>query len=183
MLKKILIVDDDVINCMLAKHALINDYDVITVNSGSEALALLIKESPDLILMDIEMPEMDGKTVVRNIKAHDAWNKIPVVFLTADSSPITEADCLQCGADDFITKPFVVDVMRQRVSKVLEAHEVRKDLQEALDQETIKSYTDMLTGLKNRAYLEKELKKLLEEGHGGTLFMTDLDNFKSMNDT
>ena len=183
MLKKILIVDDDVINCMLAKHALINDYDVITVNSGSEALALLIKEIPDLILMDIEMPEMDGKTVVRNIKAHDAWNKIPVVFLTADSSPITEADCLQCGADDFITKPFVVDVMRQRVSKVLEAHEVRKDLQEALDQETIKSYTDMLTGLKNRAYLEKELKKLLEEGHGGTLFMTDLDNFKSMNDT
>lgn len=183
MLKKILIVDDDAINCMLAKHALINDYDVITVNSGSEALALLIKEIPDLILMDIEMPEMDGKTVVRNIKAHDAWNKIPVVFLTADSSPITEADCLQCGADDFITKPFVVDVMRQRVSKVLEAHEVRKDLQEALDQETIKSYTDMLTGLKNRAYLEKELKKLLEEGHGGTLFMTDLDNFKSMNDT
>lgn len=182
-MKKILIVDDDAINCLLAKHALAADYNVETVNSGMEALNFLGNEIPDLILMDIEMPEMDGKTVVKKIKACEAWNKIPVVFLTADSSPITEADCLQCGADDFITKPFVVDVMRSRVARVLEAHDVRKDLEQALDQETIKSYTDALTGLKNRAYLEKELKKLLEEGHRGTLFMTDLDNFKSMNDT
>ena len=182
-MKKILIVDDDGINCLLAKHALADNYNVETVNSGAAALSFLEKEIPDLILMDIEMPEMDGKTVVKKIKACDAWNKIPVVFLTADTSPITEADCLQCGADDFITKPFVVDVMRSRVARVLEAHDVRKDLEQALDQETIKSYTDVLTGLKNRAYLEKELKKLLEEGHRGTLFMTDLDNFKSMNDT
>lgn len=182
-MKKILIVDDDGINCLLAKHALADNYNVETVNSGAVALSFLEKEIPDLILMDIEMPEMDGKTVVKKIKACDAWNKIPVVFLTADTSPITEADCLQCGADDFITKPFVVDVMRSRVARVLEAHDVRKDLEQALDQETIKSYTDALTGLKNRAYLEKELKKLLEEGHRGTLFMTDLDNFKSMNDT
>lgn len=182
-MKKILIVDDDGINCLLAKHALADNYNVETVNSGAVALSFLEREIPDLILMDIEMPEMDGKTVVKKIKACDAWNKIPVVFLTADTSPITEADCLQCGADDFITKPFVVDVMRSRVARVLEAHDVRKDLEQALDQETIKSYTDALTGLKNRAYLEKELKKLLEEGHRGTLFMTDLDNFKSMNDT
>ena len=182
-MKKILIVDDDGINCLLAKHALADNYNVETVNSGAAALSFLEKEIPDLILMDIEMPEMDGKTVVKKIKACDAWNKIPVVFLTADTSPITEADCLQCGADDFITKPFVVDVMRSRVARVLEANSVRKDLEQALDQETIKSYTDALTGLKNRAYLEKELKKLLEEGHRGTLFMTDLDNFKAMNDT
>lgn len=132
-MKRILIVDDDAINCMLAKHALVEEYDVVTVNSGREALAFLENEIPDLIFMDIEMPEMDGKTVVRKIKACDEWKKIPVVFLTADNSPITEADCLQCGADDFITKPFVVDVMRQRVAKVLEAHEARKDLEYALD--------------------------------------------------
>ena len=118
-MKKILIVDDDAINCLLAKHALAADYNVETVNSGMEALDFLGNEIPDLILMDIEMPEMDGKTVVKKIKACEAWNKIPVVFLTADSSPITEADCLQCGADDFITKPFVVDVMRSRVARVL----------------------------------------------------------------
>ena len=72
--------------------------------------------------------------------------------------------------------------MKRRVAKVLEAHEMRKGLEQALDQETLKSYTDALTGLKNRAWLEKELNRLLDEGHGGTLFMTDLDNFKSMND-
>ncbi len=183
MMKRILIVDDDAINCMLAKHALTGDYDAVSVNSGKEALDFLEREIPDMILMDIEMPEMDGKTVVRKIKACEKWSRIPVIFLTADSSPITEADCLQCGADDFITKPFVVDVMKSRVARVLEAQDVRKDLEHALDQETIKSYTDALTGLKNRAYLEKELKQLLGNGHGGTLFMTDLDNFKSMNDT
>ena len=148
-MKKILIVDDDSINCMLAKHALASDYEAVTVNSGKEALLWLEKELPDLILMDIEMPEMDGKTVVKQIKACKAWNKIPVVFLTADSSPITEAECLQCGADDFITKPFVVDVMKRRVAKVLEAHEMRKGLEQALDQETLKSYTDALTDRKS----------------------------------
>ena len=75
MMKRILIVDDDAINCMLAKHALVEIYEVVTVNSGKEALDFLEKEQPDLILMDIEMPEMDGKTVVKKIKACDAWNK------------------------------------------------------------------------------------------------------------
>ena len=182
-MKKILIVDDDSINCLLAKHALAAEYQAITVNSGPEALAFLESEMPDLILMDIEMPEMDGKEVVRRIKACEKWNMIPIVFLTADSSPITEADCLQCGADDFITKPFVPDVMRSRVARILESHELRKDLEQELEEKTIKSLTDALTGLNNRDFLEKELKLWLSEGKGGTLFMTDLDNFKSMNDT
>lgn len=182
-MKKILIVDDDSINCLLAKHALATEYQAIAVNSGLEALSFLEEEMPDLILMDIEMPGMDGKEVVRRIKDCEKWDKIPIVFLTADSSPITEADCLQCGADDFITKPFVADVMRSRVARILESSSLRKDLEQELAQKTMKSFTDALTGLNNRDYLEKELQHLLEEGHGGTLFMTDLDNFKAMNDT
>ena len=182
-MKKILIVDDDSINCLLAKHALSGEYHTESVNSGKEALALLEHEIPDLILMDIEMPEMDGKEVVGRIKACEKWNTIPIVFLTADSSPITEADCLQCGADDFITKPFVPDVMRSRVARILEAHDLRKDLEQELEQKTIKSLTDALTGLNNRDYLEKELHAWLAHEQGGTLFMTDLDNFKAMNDT
>lgn len=182
-MKSILIVDDDSINCLLAKHALAQNYRAITVNSGREALAFLETEIPDLILMDIEMPEMNGKEVVRQIKASDKWDMIPIIFLTADSDPATEAVCIQCGADDFITKPFVPDVMRSRVARVLEIHELRKDLELELEKKTIKSLTDALTGLNNRDYLEKELQALLENGHGGTLFMTDLDNFKGMNDT
>lgn len=182
-MKSILIVDDDSINCVLAKHALAQNYHVNTVNSGKDALAFLETEMPDLILMDIEMPEMDGKEVVRRIKAREKWVRIPIVFLTADANPMTEAECLQCGADDFITKPFVPDVMRSRVARILETHAVRQDLELELEKKTIKSLTDALTGLNNRDYLEKELQRLIEEGHSGTLFMIDLDNFKSMNDT
>lgn len=182
-MKKILLVDDDNMNCILARHALVQDYQVSITHSGKEALEYLENELPDLILMDIEMPEMDGKEVVRRIKEHEEWVNIPVVFLTADSNPMTEAECLNFGVDDFITKPFVPDVMKSRVGKILNAHDKRKDLETQLKQNTMKSLTDALTGLNNRPFLEKELKKLLEDDHAGTLFMIDLDNFKKMNDT
>lgn len=182
-MKNILIVDDDSMNCVLAKHALVQSFQVATAHSGKEALEHLEKELPDLILMDIEMPGMDGKEVVRRIKMKQEWMRIPIVFLTADSDPMTEAECLQCGADDFITKPFVPLVMRSRVEKILEAQEVRKELEQQLEKNTLKSLTDALTGLHNREYLENTLQELLAKGHTGTLFMIDLDNFKTMNDT
>ena len=182
-MKSILIVDDDSMNCVLAKHALAQNYRVETAHCGREALNFLEKELPDLILMDIEMPEMDGKEVVCRIKERKEWGNIPIVFLTADSSPITEAECLKCGADDFITKPFVPLVMRSRVERIMEAQELRNQLQMQLEKKTIKSLTDALTGLHNREYLEKTLHALLAEGRTGTLFMIDLDNFKSINDT
>lgn len=182
-MKKILIVDDDNIICVMAKHALEEQYQVMAARSGKEALDYLETETPELILMDIEMPEMDGKEAVRRIKAHEKWSKIPIVFLTADSNPLTEVQCLECGADDYITKPFVPLVMRSRVNRILEAQELRKELEIQLEKKTITSLTDALTGLHNRAYLEKELPGLLEDGHIGTLFMIDLDNFKGMNDT
>ena len=182
-MKSILLVDDDYMNCVLAEHALAQEYQVIIRYSGKEALKYLENERPDMILMDIEMPEMDGKEVVRRIKENNDWLNIPVVFLTADSNPMTEAECLDCGADDFIVKPFVPDVMKSRVAKVLEACEKRKDLELLLEQNTIKSVTDALTGLNNRPFLENELSKLLADDNCGTLFMIDLDNFKKMNDT
>lgn len=182
-MKKILIVDDDNFNCVLTKHVLEGDYQVIVTNSGKGALTLLENEIPDLILMDLEMPMMNGKEVVRLIKECEKWSDIPVIFLTADSDPMTEAECLKCGAEDFITKPFVPVVMKSRISKILEAHETRKDLELQLEKKTIKSVTDALTGLHNRYYLEQELQALLDNGNGGTLFMIDLDNFKTLNDT
>lgn len=182
-MKKILIVDDDNMNCILAKHALVQEYELAMAYSGTEALEYLEEDLPDLILMDIEMPEMDGKEAVKRIKEKDEWKSIPIVFLTADSNPMTEAECLSFGADDFITKPFVPDVMRSRVGKILDAHEKRKDLETLLEQNTQKSLTDALTGLNNRPFLEKKLGELINDDHSGTLFMIDLDNFKKMNDT
>ena len=189
-MRHILIVDDDNINCVMARHALSDNYEVSVVNSGKEALDFLEEESVDLILMDIEMPEMSGKEVASKIKENDKWCNIPIIFLTADSDPKTEAECLSWGADDFITKPFVPLVMNTRVSRILEVYELRKDLENKLENRTKqyekatqRSLTDALTGLHNRDYLKKKLSVFLENGGMGTLFMIDLDDFKQMNDT
>ena len=189
-MKHILVVDDDSMNCVLAKHVLGKNYEVTTVYSGLEALEFLEEKVPDLILLDIDMPQMGGIETMRRIKENEAWDKIPVIFLTADSDPATEVECLKLGADDFITKPFVPMVMNSRVSKILELQDFRYDLERQLEAKTkqmeiatLKSQTDALTGLHNRDYLEKVLNDLLSEGRCGSLFMIDLDNFKQINDT
>lgn len=189
-MKRILVVDDDAMNCVIAKHALGKNYEVESVDSGQAALDFLEKENVDLILMDKEMPEMNGIEVVKRIKEREEWSKIPVIFLTADKDPETEVECLSCGADDFIIKPFVPLVVNTRVKNILEIYDLRKDLERKLEKSTeqmekvkMKSLTDALTGLHNREYLQKTLRVLLENGGTGTLFMIDLDNFKSINDT
>lgn len=135
-MKHILVVDDDGMNCILAKHALGNQYRVTTVSAGTEAIAFLKKEIPDLILMDIEMPQMSGLETVSIIKENEEWAQIPIIFLTADSTPETEAQCLSDGADDFIAKPFVPQVMQSRISRILELSELRNGLETKLAEKT-----------------------------------------------
>ena len=189
-MKHILVVDDDSMNCVMAKHALSQNYRVTTAYSGAEALKALEEEIPDLILMDIEMPEMGGKEVTLRIKENEKWANIPIIFLTADADPVTEVECLKLGADDFVTKPFVPMVMNTRIGRILELQDFHRGLKKELEHKTkqmeaatIKSLTDALTGLYNRDYLETKLKELLKAGHRGALFMIDLDNFKTINDT
>lgn len=189
-MKHILVVDDSNMYCIIAKNALEGSYKISLAHSGQEALEFLKKEIPDLILMDIEMPGMNGKEALRQIKLHKEWSKIPVIFLSAISEQETEVECLELGADDFIAKPFKPLIMTSRVSKILELYELRKDLERQLmrrtqqmELATLKSLTDALTGLHNRDYLEKRLQELLDERRAGTLFMIDLDNFKEINDT
>ena len=135
-MKHILLVDDDQMNLVIAKHALDKDYRVTSVTSGMEALHKLEEDTPDLILMDIEMPEMDGMETTRRIKANAKWSKIPLIFLTADSDPITESECLKLGADDFIVKPFVPIVMTGRISRILELNELKTDLELQLEKKS-----------------------------------------------
>ena len=189
-MKHILVVDDDMMNLVLVKHALSENYDVVSTSSGEDALAYLEKELPDILLLDVEMPGMDGREVARTMKADRRFEKIPIVFLTADADPQTEAECLNLGADDFIIKPFVPIVIQRRISRILELNELKKTLETQLEQKvkqiedvTRLSVTDALTGLYNRSYLEREVTELIQEGHKGTLFIMDIDNFKKVNDT
>lgn len=189
-MKRVLVVDDDWMNCVMAKGALGDNYEVYTVNSGEEALTFMEQQPVDMVLMDIMMPGMGGKETAQRIKEREEWKEIPLIFLTSDSDPATEVECLKWGADDFIIKPFVPLVMNTRVSRILEIYELRRELQLKLEKRTkqmetatLKSLTDALTGIHNRDYLVKHLTEWLEKGGNGTLFMIDLDNFKAMNDT
>lgn len=135
-MKHILVVDDNKTNLAVAKNELSKEYQVTPVTSGFQALQFLEKRSSDLILLDINMPEMDGKETMRRIRERKEWARIPIIFLTADSSPETEAQCLADGADDFIAKPFVPKVMLSRVSRLIELSELRNGLEERLAEKT-----------------------------------------------
>lgn len=127
--KLILVVDDDTINLTLAEKLLSTDYDIKKTSSGEEALAFLETTEPDLILLDIQMPEMDGFAVMSVIRSHSSYCNIPVIFLTADRSEKTEEACFEMGAVDYIGKPFVPAILRYRVRRTLELEDYRKNLE------------------------------------------------------
>ena len=132
----ILIVDDDKTNLSAAKNALSGTYKITAVTSGEQALRFLKNNVCDLILLDINMPEMDGFEVMERIKSDPEHANIPIIFLTADADPQTESRCLEAGAMDFIAKPFVLNVMLSRISRLLELEALRKDLAGQLEERT-----------------------------------------------
>lgn len=129
MKKTVLVIDDDKSNLIIAQKLLSDDYRVAAVNSGAKGLEYLSKNEPSLILLDIQMPEMDGFQVMDKLRAHETWCKIPVIFLTADRSSETEEKCFDMGAVDYIGKPFVPQIMQKRVTRTIELEEYRKSLE------------------------------------------------------
>ncbi len=136
MKKIILIVDDDRLTLSTAQNLLGDTYKVVAVNSGKQAYKYLDRHIPDLILLDINMPEIGGFEIMKALQADPRWMKIPVVFLTADRSSETEVECFRVGACDFISKPFEPQIMLSRIKSTLELDGYRKDLQRRLDEKT-----------------------------------------------
>jgi putative two-component system response regulator len=106
MSKTILVVDDSTSNLAIAEEALAGYFNVMTFSSAEKMLPVLQKIIPDLILLDIEMPGMNGFEVMRQLKESDSWSSIPVVFLTAMNDEANKAYGVELGAEGFITKPF-----------------------------------------------------------------------------
>lgn len=188
-MKSILVVDDDKLNLSTARKVLSEDYKVIPVVRGEQALSYLQNESCDIILLDINMPDMDGFQVLEKIREMERCKNIPVIFLTADDDTETETRCFKEGAIDFIAKPFVPAVMRSRIGRALELEELRRSLADKLEQKTrevtdmkSKSRQDALTGLWNRIYTEEAVNEMIAQGAKGALLMIDMDNFKAIND-
>ena len=189
-MKTILIVDDNKLNLTTAKSVLSSEYRVISVMRGQQALSFLADNACDLVLLDINMPDMDGFEILENIRRIENCQNLPVIFLTADGDVGTETRCFEAGAVDFIAKPFVPDVMRSRVGRILELEELRRSLALQLQQKTREvseirdmAQQDALTGLWNRVYTEDTVTEMLSQGDSGAFMMLDIDNFKSVNDT
>ncbi len=119
-MKKIMVVDDNVTNLNVARKALETEYQVFPMPSGVKALKILPKANPDLILLDIEMPEMDGFEVIQQLKGLDApINEIPVIFVSGKEDDGVRAKCIDLGAVDFILKPFEFDFLLSQVEKYI----------------------------------------------------------------
>lgn len=135
-MKKILVVDDNSVCLSLAKSMLSDLYSISAVLSGEQAIAYLEKKECDLILLDINMPDLDGFETLKQIKENVAWASIPIIFLTSDTDPETERKCFEMGAFDFIVKPFQKATLRSRVSRTLDLLGLQQDLEGQLLEKT-----------------------------------------------
>ena len=138
----ILVVDDDKTNLTLAQNILLPRYRIAASNSGQAALKYLENHRPDLILLDINMPDMDGFEVMEHLKQQETTNAIPVIFLTADNLAETEVKGFQMGAMDFVTKPFVPAILLSRVDKTIELNRYRHNLENMVKEQAQKILED-----------------------------------------
>ncbi len=127
-MKHILVVDDNKSNLVTARTILSDTYKTTAVTSGLQALKFLENNKPDIVLLDINMPDMDGFLTLKAMRNTSNGANIPVVFVTADSDSDTETRCLEAGAQDFISKPFVPIVMHNRIAILLELEELRSKI-------------------------------------------------------
>ncbi|MCL2096188.1 MAG: response regulator [Oscillospiraceae bacterium] len=137
MQKTIFVVDDNDTNLTMAKEALKGPYRVMTLPSAEKMFSLLEKISPDLILLDIEMPETNGFDALRRLKENEATADIPVVFLTGMSDTLVEVRGFELGVIDFITKPFSAPVLMNRIRTHLNVDEIIRERTSQLRQKTV----------------------------------------------
>ena len=135
-MEKILIVDDNNVSLSLAKNMLGDKYEIYAVISGEQAIRFLEKKDADLILLDINMPELSGFETLKLIREIPERINIPIIFLTSDADPETERKCFEMGAFDYIVKPFQKITLCSRVARTLDLVSLRKDLEGRLLEKT-----------------------------------------------
>ncbi|SCG94488.1 response regulator [Romboutsia sp. 1001713B170207_170306_H8] len=162
-LKHILVIDDNVTNLKFAEKTLKPYYKVSLLISGAQTLKFLSKNKPDLILLDINMPDMDGYETIKNIKANQDLENVPVIFLSAITDSESEVRGIELGAVDFINKPFVPQSMLSRVKMHLELSEYKKELESKVSEKT-----EMIEHLQDVMMLSlEELVECRDENTGG----------------
>jgi len=176
----ILVVDDNAMNIMALTKILGADYMMYVAKNGQDAIDTAKKHSPDLILLDVVMPGIDGFEVITILKREPETRDIPVIFITGLSSNSNEEKGLTLGASDYINKPFSQAVVRLRVKNQLQIVNQMRTIH-------LMSITDMLTNISNRRHftirLQQEWQQAVREKTALGILMLDIDNFKIYNDT
>jgi diguanylate cyclase (GGDEF)-like protein len=175
----ILIVDDEVANVEILNAVLEEEYEICFATSGEEAIKIALAVLPDLIMLDVLMPGLDGYEVCRRLKQDHMMADVPIIFVTGLGDTEAEVKGLSLGAIDYVTKPISPAIVRARVHNHIEFKFMRDGLAEL-------AVTDALTGLSNRRHLDRamnqETARLARTGGWLSLVMLDIDLFKQFND-
>lgn len=176
---RLLLVDDQPLQLQTLYRALAGQYQSFMATSGAQALQVALEQQPDLILLDMVMPDMDGLAVLQALRGQRITADIPVIFVTAHSGEEVESRCLDAGAVDFISKPINPSVVRARVRTHLTL-KFQSDLLREL------AFIDGLTGVANRRQFDERLAiewaRAQRLGACLSLMMIDVDHFKAYND-
>ncbi len=177
--QKILIIDDEKTNLKVLSDILKNDVEVILAKDGEQGISKAIQFKPDLILLDVIMPGMNGFEVIRQLKGNTMTSAIPVIFVTAEMDVIKEERGLKLGACDYIQKPFHVAILKCRVRFHLQLVRQQKILEQMVN-------IDPLTSIANRRRYDEVLNiewaAAVRKKSQLSLVMVDIDNFKRYND-
>lgn len=177
--QRVLIVDDEKFNRQLLSELLLEEYDVFLAKDGEQALQCARNVEPDLILLDVVMPGMDGYEVLRQLRTDERTANISVMFVTGMSDESDETRGLDMGAVDYVLKPFRSAVVRARVRNHMNYVWQRKQLERD-------AFVDALTRIPNRRKFDQlfdnEWKRACRLGTPLSLAMVDVDYFKSYND-
>ena len=178
---QVLVVDDDRSTRSSLRHTLQRDgFRVEEAADGAQALNMLKRLQPDVILMDAVMPVMDGFTACARVQELPNGRSIPVLMITALEDNTSVERAFAAGASDYIPKPIHFAVLSQRVRRIIEANQAEKRIRHL-------AYNDLLTGLPNRAMFMDQLGRRIEHariaGEAVAVLFLDLDRFKNVNDT
>ncbi|MBI2568354.1 MAG: EAL domain-containing protein [Candidatus Schekmanbacteria bacterium] len=181
---KILVVDDEIANQNLLRTILeYEGYEVHVAGNGSDALALVPELKPDLVLLDVMMPNMTGYEVTSRLKEHAQFRRIPIVIVTALADDASRIQGLDAGAEDFVIKPFNRRELSARIRNLLRLKHYSDRLH--ADNARLSDY-DALTGLPNRSQFHRAVDGACTgcsgSGVRGALLLIDIDNFRSVNE-
>lgn len=170
MTKRILVADDEPSVCQLLELVLQSEgYEVTIANNGDQLVRMAQERVPDLLLIDLMMPQLDGYEAIRQLRNDTRTGHLPMIILTAKSTPTDLVTGFETGADDYITKPFILPELLARIKGHLRR----------ASQIPVKN---PLTGLPGNVLLTEELKYRIKKGEPFAMLYVDLDNFKAFND-